>query len=238
MEGNWPGNWSAEHDRGVRDQQHSPNYSFVLLLSNVTGHLTVNLASAECHSQSLSHVLLDRGWDVRVSVGRSYPHLGRPLVLEFAPPELGEVGAANERQDHISREAFLNCRLETQRMCGVEKNAGVLRSNDGIDHRSQVVDVGKRFYTEDDVVKCAVFALLGRRFLWCSDNCDMTLFSIRSAGQSGGDMVREARECIPYRGLNRSLPKTGDLVQQISTAEAGSAEITYLNDIPYCDTCS
>lgn len=75
----------------------SPDYPLVLLLPNVTGHLAIDLASAKGHSQSLSHIFLNGGRDIGVPVGRSNPHLGRALVLEFAATQLGKIGAANER---------------------------------------------------------------------------------------------------------------------------------------------
>ena len=38
-------------------------------------------------------------------------------------------------------------------MCGVDEDAGVLRGDNGLDDGGEIVDVGKSFDTEDDVVK-------------------------------------------------------------------------------------
>ena len=55
-----------------------------------------------------------------------------------------------------------------------------------------------------------------------------------------GEMGREKRGRIPWRGLNRSLPNTGDLDNEKSAgwARMETTSKPYLKDIPYCDTCS
>lgn len=55
-------------------------------------------------------------------------------------------------------------------MCGINKDASMLRSDDGIDHGRQVVNIGKGLYTENDIVECAALSASGSLF-GCPDNC-------------------------------------------------------------------
>ena len=55
-------------------------------------------------------------------------------------------------------------------MCGINKDASMLRSDDGIDHGRQVVNIGKGLYTEDDIVECTALSAGGSLF-GCPDNC-------------------------------------------------------------------
>jgi len=105
-----------------------------LLLSDITRHFAVDLASAEGHSQSLCHVFLYRGRDVRVLIRRSNPDLSRPLVLEFAPAQLCQVCATNEGKNYIGREACFDGGFEAERVGGINENAGMLGGHDGIDN--------------------------------------------------------------------------------------------------------
>ena len=44
---------------------------------------------------------------------------------------------------------------------------------------------------------------------------------------------------LPRRGLNRSLPKDWDLETMVSSPQGQEiSDSTYLNDMPYCETCS
>jgi hypothetical protein len=61
-----------------------PDDPFKLLLSDVRGHLAIDLASAKGHSQRLRHVFLYLRRDVRVLVRWANPDVGRALVLKFA----------------------------------------------------------------------------------------------------------------------------------------------------------
>jgi hypothetical protein len=54
-------------------------------------------------------------------------------------------------------------------VCRVHEDACVLGGNDGIDDGCQIVHVGKRFYTKDDIVKCAFST--GGCLLGCSYDC-------------------------------------------------------------------
>jgi len=82
----------------------------------------------------------------------------------------------------------------------------MLGSNNGIDNGGEVIDIGKRFYTKNDIVESAL-STSGSIF-WCSDNYNMSLISMTCNGSHGRGTGEER---IPWRGLKRSLPKTGDL---------------------------
>ena len=81
--------------RTGKEEANIPDDPLVLLLANVGGYLAIYLASAQCHGQSLRHVLLYCRRDVGVGVGGPNPHFRRALMLEFASVELGEFGATN-----------------------------------------------------------------------------------------------------------------------------------------------
>ena len=68
-----------------------PNYTLVLLLSNIGRHFAVDLGAAQGHSESLRHVVLD-GWrNFFILVGGADPDLRRALVLKFASPQLDNL---------------------------------------------------------------------------------------------------------------------------------------------------
>jgi len=55
--------------------------------------------------------------------------------------------------------------FDAERVCGVDENTSMLRSDDGLDDRGEVVDIGERFHTEEDVVERPIFqvrCMLGR----------------------------------------------------------------------------
>lgn len=96
----------------------------------------------------------------------------------------------------------------------------MLRGNDGIDDGCQIVDVGKRFYTKDNIVKCA-FSTRGCLFR-CSYDCINFMFSTwrTVAGETGSKVIGASEGgYIPWRGLNRSLPKLDDLKGEIVSTE-------------------
>jgi hypothetical protein len=53
-------------------------------------------------------------------------------------------------------------------MCGVDEDAGMLGSHNGIDHRGEVVDVREGFDAKDDIVERALS--LRCRFFWNFDD--------------------------------------------------------------------
>jgi hypothetical protein len=53
-----------------------PNHSLILLLSDIGGYLAIHLTGTKRHGDSLSHVFLDRLWDVGIPVGRADPNVG------------------------------------------------------------------------------------------------------------------------------------------------------------------
>jgi len=79
-------------------------------------------------------------------------------VLEFAPAKLDDFGTANEGEDDVGRKALLNGGLEAERMGGINKDTGMLRGNDRVDHGGEIVYVGEGFYGENDIVKCTLSA--------------------------------------------------------------------------------
>lgn len=54
-------------------------------------------------------------------------------MFELAPSQLDDLGTANERKNDIGGEAFLNGRLEAERMGGINKDTCMLRGDDGVD---------------------------------------------------------------------------------------------------------
>lgn len=135
------------------ERPDKPNDPLELLLSNVTGYLAVDLSCVERHGQSLRHVFLYGGGYVRVLVRRSHPNFGRSFVLELALTQLAQLRNGDERQDHVGGKSFLDSRLDSQRVRRIHKNAGMLGCNDRVYHCCQVVDIGERLDTEDDIVK-------------------------------------------------------------------------------------
>jgi hypothetical protein len=81
----------------------------------------------------------------------------------------------------------------------------VLRSNDGIDDGSEIVDIGEGLDAKHNVVESNRTTLCG--IFGISDNYAMVSF-----------MSQQDQFCVrsPCRGLNRSLPKVCDLEDKIS----------------------
>jgi hypothetical protein len=52
----------------------------------------------------------------------------------------------------------------------VDKDAGVLGCDDGVDDSGEVVDIGQGLDAENNIVKCAVSTRRG--FFWRFDNCE------------------------------------------------------------------
>jgi hypothetical protein len=73
-------------------------------------------------------------------------------------PELGKLGARNEGQDHISRESFLDSRLDSKSVGSVNKDASMLRGDHRINDGSEIVDVRQGFDAKNDVVERTVAA--------------------------------------------------------------------------------
>lgn len=185
-----------------------PDDSLILLLPDIARNFAVDLASAQGHSQGLRHIFLYRGRNIRVLVCRPNPDLSRPLVLKLAGGELRKVRAANERKDYIGRETSFDCGFEAERVGGVDKNASVLGGNDRIDDRGEVVDIGKRFYTEYDVVKCAFFA--SGCFFRCPYDYITSLFSksarpswVRESERKGAHTMPRLEPLIAKDGGSR-----------------------------------
>ena len=64
----------------------------------------------------------------------------------------------------------------------------MLGSNDRIDDRGQVVDVGESLYTQDDVVEGAIFAR--GRFFGCPDDCITLSSAYAQSNMWGGRRPR------------------------------------------------
>lgn len=79
-------------------------------------------------------------------------NLARIEVLEFGGAGLGDFDVGNERKDDVCRVSLLYMGLDAEGICGVDKDAGVLGSNDRFDDRSQVVDFGEGLDAENHIV--------------------------------------------------------------------------------------
>ena len=151
-----------------RRRSSSPDHALVLLLPDVLRHLAIHLAGAQGHGQGLGHVGLHGGGDVRVPVGRSDPHLARAMVLKLARAQLRDLGLGHEREHDVGVVALLELGLDTEGVCGVEQDAGVMGRHDRLDDGGQVVHVRQGLDAEQDVVEGAGQAagLFGRPDDW------------------------------------------------------------------------
>lgn len=82
----------------------------------------------------------------------------------------------------------------------------MLRGHDGFDYRREIVYIGQRLDAQDDIV---VGILSRGRFFGGSDDC-MEGTEI-SDSKRGLLYMGNRGTSIPWRGLNRSLPKDLDL---------------------------
>jgi hypothetical protein len=79
-------------------------------------------------------------------------------VFKLAGPELGQIGARNQREDNIGWKPLLQLFFHAQSIGGVHKDAGVLRSHDRLNNVGQVVYIGKCFDAEEDVIEGRLLA--------------------------------------------------------------------------------
>lgn len=78
---------------GRKGTLNIPNQPLVLLLADVRRHLAVDLAGAQCHGQSLGHILADGLGNALVqAVGGANPDLGRALMLKVTGAKLDDLG--------------------------------------------------------------------------------------------------------------------------------------------------
>lgn len=66
----------------------APYHTLILLLSDVLRDLAVDLAGAQSHSQSFSHIILYGRWNGFVLVCRANPYICGPNVLKLACSKL------------------------------------------------------------------------------------------------------------------------------------------------------
>ncbi len=88
----------------------------------------------------------------------------------------------------------------------------MLGRHDGVDYRGEVVDVGQGLDAQDYVVEGA-FSALGS-FFGRPDNWQKKQHQVSGARPRGEERAGRGRGGgdIPWRGLNRSFPYTGDAV--------------------------
>lgn len=89
-------------------------------------------------------------------------------MLKLALPELRKLSPTDEGQNDIGREAFFDCGFDSERVRGVEKDAGMLRSNNRFNDGREVVNIGKSLHAEDDVIERTISISCG--IFWVSDN--------------------------------------------------------------------
>lgn len=82
-------------------------------------------------------------------------------MFEFALAQLSHFSTGDQRQYHVRREAVLNCCFHTKSVCCVDEDTCVLRSNDGIDDGSEIVDIGEGLDAKHHVVESNRTTLCG-----------------------------------------------------------------------------
>ena len=73
-------------------------------------------------------------------------------MLKIAGAQLGELGTGNERKNHVCRKSLLEIRLDAKRVCCVDQDACMLRSDDRLNDGGNVVNVGESLDAQEDVV--------------------------------------------------------------------------------------
>ena len=123
-------------------------------------------------------------------------------MLELARTQLADLRTGDKREYDVGREPLLEVCFDTQGMRGVDEDARVLRGDYGLDDGREVVDVRECLYAKEDIVEGTTLDRgIFRRANHCSD--------YRQHSQSDLEVV--ALACLPWRGLNLSLPKSFDL---------------------------
>lgn len=73
-------------------------------------------------------------------------------MLKLAGPRLGDFHVGNQGKNNVGRVSLLEIGFDSDGIRSVNENAGVLGSDDGFDHRGQVVDVRESLHAENDIV--------------------------------------------------------------------------------------
>ena len=98
----------------------------------------------------------------------AHPDIGAPRMFKFTGSQLREIGSGDEGEDDIARKSLFQMSLYPEGVGGIHNNAGVFWSNYGFDDTGEIVDIGQRFDTQDDIVKgnlsCTSF--IGRLNHW------------------------------------------------------------------------
>ena len=63
-------------------------------------------------------------------------------MFEFAGPSLDNFGARDKRENDIRWKSLLQVRLNAEGMGGVDKDAGMLRRDNGFDDGRDVINIG------------------------------------------------------------------------------------------------
>ncbi len=101
-------------------------------------------------------------------------------MFELALAKLCQFGARNEGQYDVCGESLFDCRFDAEGVCGVDEDAGVLGSDDGVDHSGEIVHIGESFDAKHDIIKRTVS---GRRCIFgISDHCGSETRQQRDAG--------------------------------------------------------
>lgn len=85
-------------------------------------------------------------------VGRAHNDFTGTEVLKLASSCLSDFHVGNEGKDHVGWVSLFEMGFEADSIRGVDKDTGVLGSNDRFDHRGQVVDIRESLHAENDIV--------------------------------------------------------------------------------------
>lgn len=89
-------------------------------------------------------------------------------MFKLAGADLRDFDAGDERQNHVCRKALFKMGLDTNGVCSVHEDAGVLRGDDRLDDGGKVVHIGQGLHAQNDIV---VRIFSGGCFFWGTDDC-------------------------------------------------------------------
>lgn len=73
-------------------------------------------------------------------------------VLELGGSGLGDFHVGYEGENNVGRVSLLYMGLDSEGICGVDKDTGVLGSDDGLNNGCQIVDIRKGLDAENYIV--------------------------------------------------------------------------------------
>lgn len=74
-------------------------------------------------------------------------------MLELASSQLLELCTRHKRKDNVRGKPLLEEGLHAQGVCCVDQNACVLGRDDRLNHGGNIINIGERLDTEEDIVK-------------------------------------------------------------------------------------